>query len=270
MQIFINELSLHEQFNDKSQFVKALKVFLSIFLYINKLQREKQIFTSNELTIYKAVREELFVKSLNSVPDKSLSQAVKNTLFNKLNAKDWQPERVHSSDDWYQHNEDIVTDTSIAELSERKIQNSHLLTGILINFQESVFSDKITLEVVKNENIRINVDCAENKSCFEKWIENNFKLSSVTYDYSSHTPPTDKQTILRDSDRFQPTSAVFQGRKVYKEFKTDYYWYIDNLHYGEKAHLEVFNSQGKHIGEASLEGKTDIAKADKNKKINVR
>lgn len=50
--------------------------------------------------------------------------------------------------------------------------------------------------------------------------------------------------------------------------KTRHYWYVDNLHYGEAAHLEVFDSHGKkHIGESDLEGNIDKTKSDSHKRI---
>ncbi|BDI14472.1 hypothetical protein ANSO36C_02740 [Nostoc cf. commune SO-36] len=50
---------------------------------------------------------------------------------------------------------------------------------------------------------------------------------------------------------------------------TGMYWYVDNLHYGTAAHLEVFDKRGYHIGEADLQGDINTSKKDKNKTIDL-
>ena len=50
---------------------------------------------------------------------------------------------------------------------------------------------------------------------------------------------------------------------------TGNYWYIDNLHFGKAAHLEVFDKTGLHIGEADLQGNIDTTKQDRNKAIDL-
>jgi hypothetical protein len=97
-------------------------------------------------------------------------------------------------------------------------------------------------------------------------------LAKERYDDSSTIPPADNQTILRDKELFEATAINnVQGRKVYRHKETDLLFYVDNLHYGKKAHLEVFDSLGKtHLGEADIRtGKVDQAKKDDKKKAIV-
>lgn len=56
---------------------------------------------------------------------------------------------------------------------------------------------------------------------------------------------------LLDRTRFRRTREVQQGKPVFEEIKTGYFWYMDNLH---KNEYEVFNAQRKHIGVADLQG----------------
>lgn len=270
MEVFINELSLHEQLHDRQDFKEALKIFFSVFALLNQKGVERQIFKSNELLVrYNAVKNEPFLASLNTVPDKSLDRAIRNILFNKLNTKDWQPQQKHCSDDLFtlEDKEEIVTDTSMAELAERKILEAQLI-GMLVNFPRSRFANCSSALVIKNEEDHIDLDCVEDKASLNNWLEKALQLSSLEYDDSSKFPPTDKQTILRDTSKFNITSLAFQGgRRVYKELETNYYWYVDSFHYGKSAHLEVFNSRGRHLGEADLEGQLDFKKSDPTKKL---
>lgn len=269
LEVFINELSLHEQLHDRQDFKEALKVFYSVFALLNQKGINNQIFKSHELFVkYSAIKNQFFVASLNTLPDKSLARAVKNILFNKLNAKDWQSERKHSPDDLFtlSDKDEIVTDTSMAELAERRLQDAEL-SGMLVNFPRSRFANCPSALVIKNEEGHIDLDCVEDKVSLEKLLDKILQLSTFEYDESSKDPPRDQQTILRDSSRFKRTALAVHGRRVYQEVKTGYYWYVDNLHYGKSAQLELFNSQGIHLGEADLEGQLDFNKSDSTKRL---
>ncbi|MBD2040119.1 hypothetical protein H6F56_05535 [Microcoleus sp. FACHB-672] len=127
------------------------------------------------------------------------------------------------------------------------------------------------ITIVKNSDVLdcIKLDGLDNKPALEDWLEHTFNLSCSVYDELSKEPPTDEQTILREKQRFQKTSSYCQDRAIYREVDTDKYWYVDNLHFGKAAHLEVFNKAGYHIGEADLKGHIDECKQDKNKTIRL-
>ncbi|MBD2482493.1 hypothetical protein H6G57_10755 [Planktothrix sp. FACHB-1365] len=114
----------------------------------------------------------------------------------------------------------------------------------------------------------IKLDGVDEKEALDSWLEHILNLSRLEYDESSKDPPTDEQTILREEKRFEKTSSYYQGRAMYREIDTGRYWYVDNLHCGKAAHLEVFNKAGHHLGEADLKGKIDKSKKDKDKTIN--
>lgn len=270
MEVFVNECSFHEQFQTRKDFKYAVRVFYTVLneLYKKRIQH-KTFWDENLFYVYKALRNKVFISSLNSIPDKSLCQALMNILNNKLNAKDWRQECQHSSSDQFTCDNESVTDTSMAELAERKIQNTDLL-GFLVNFPKSKFEKNLLVVIIKNQNTEkpINLDCIEDKDTLENWLESKFQLSTFVYDYASTVPPTDKQTVLTDTGRFRAISLPFQsGRKVYLELKTNYYWYVDNRYQGRASHLEVFDSQGRHIGEASLDGTVNLNKQDLRKRL---
>lgn len=93
-------------------------------------------------------------------------------------------------------------------------------------------------------------------------------LAPDEYDIATATnPPTDSQTILRDPTKFEPTTfRPCQGRKIFRAKDTGYLFYVDNLHVGRAAHMEVFNSKGKeYIGEADILTGKITKKTDTNK-----
>lgn len=77
--------------------------------------------------------------------------------------------------------------------------------------------------------------------------------------------PMDKETVLADKKQYTKTSSRVKGANVYKG-KDGNYYYRDTLHTGERAHLEVFNKQGSHLGETDpLTGILKIGTADPSK-----
>jgi hypothetical protein len=77
--------------------------------------------------------------------------------------------------------------------------------------------------------------------------------------------PKDKETILADPS-FKKTNKFFDDARIY--VKNGFYYYRDQMHKGKRAHLEVFNKRGKHLGEADpLTGILIPNTADKTKSI---
>ena len=284
MEIFINEVSLEGQYLNDVKFKEAVIAFKAIFDLINEKVKDKQIYKedNNFYVNYEAVKGSNFNQSLNQIKDKSLKLAFRNVVFNKSNPKEWRKEQVHSSTDSFDclmidEQYKVVNDTSLAEIAERKLQNSSS-TYLLINFINSSFhlvhphiTNCCLITIIKNndEVNCIELDGLDNKSALEDWLEHTFNLSCSVYDELSNGPPRDEQTILRDKQRFEKISSRFQGRAIYREVATDRYWYVDNLHFGKSAHLEVFNKAKSHVGEADIEGNIDECKRDQNKLLDI-
>ena len=70
---------------------------------------------------------------------------------------------------------------------------------------------------------------------------------------------------MSDKSKYFKTNNRVKGARVYKE-KDGNYYYRDTFHTGESAHLEVFNKQGNHLGEADpLTGKISPVTDDPSK-----
>jgi hypothetical protein len=283
MEIFINEVSLEGQYFTETEFKQAVKTFNAIFIVINQKIKQKKLYKDSQLLVnYEAIKGSNFMTSLKMIKDKSLKQAFTNIVFNKLNPKEWREEQVHSVSDYFDYvteTESIdVKNTSLAETAERSWQNNETIY-LLINFKDSRFKlthpsipECFLIPIVKNndEANPINLDCLDDKSALENWLEAKLSLSKTEYNDFSKTPPTDEQTILRDKTIFEKTSRPpVQGRSIYQEIATNRYWYVDNLHHGKAAHLEVFDKTGRHIGESDLQGNIDYSKREPNKTIDL-
>ena len=82
--------------------------------------------------------------------------------------------------------------------------------------------------------------------------------------------PQDKETVLSDKSKYAKTSLRVKGAAVYKG-KDGNYYYRDTFHTGESAHLEVFNRQGVHLGEANpITGEIIPGTADPSKTLKIK
>jgi hypothetical protein len=284
MEIFINEVSLEGQFVTEAEFRESIKIFNAIFELINQKIKDKKTYKedSNIYANYEGIKGSNFTASLNQLKDKSLKTAFINIVFNKSNPKEWRKEQLHSPEDLFDCltiNNDYkdVCNTSLAEVAERKIQNNNQ-QYLLINFVKSSFTiphrniqNCCLITIIKNsdEENRICIDGVERPSALEYWLEDKFSLSKLEYSLDATIPPRDEQTILLDITRFQKTPRKYDARCIYCELTTGRYWYVDNLHFGQAAHLEVFDKRGFHIGESDLHGNVDTSKKDKDKTIDL-
>lgn len=252
MEIFINELSLEGQFYSEADFLQAVKEFVRIFSLISERRinayRNELVFLNKEL-----IRNENFQASFEKIKDKGFKEAFKSIIFNKTNPRDWKPEQIHSADDIFECKllqNSFVTDTSLAEIAERNLQNG-MIRRLLVNFLNSSFSQSQIVCVFKNEIQQIDIEGIDNKPDFENWL-------GVTQ--------TIADQFLRNPTKFRRTDRHYQGKPIFCEIETAYYWYLDNFH---KNEFEVFNSRGEHLGVANLQGVIDYSQQVEGRRINL-
>lgn len=248
MQVFINEKSLHGQFSDHT-IAGAMKTFISAVKTINDLQIDKRILTTKYFFNFNAIGEAHLDSILSS------HKELKQTFFlNIKNASKWEDEMTHDLNSTYTYNESDYVTTSVAELSERKIQ-SELLKGFSLNFTNSLFAELLQIDVIKGTGNRtVTLDCSFDEDSVIKWlIDNEFINPNEAYNTASRATPRDYQTVLRDTGTFEPTELRNQGRKVYRRIGTNELWVVDNFHNGSEAHIEVFHEETrKHLGTSPI------------------
>ncbi len=266
MQIFINETSLSAQFCDKTLFFDALKLFLSSVKRISEIKNSKDVFKSNYFFYYTGIKDtylETLLKenpSLNSVFVQNMQQ---------LNPKSWEKQKTHEDHSTYEYLKENYTGTSVAELAERRIQDSSLL-GFLLNFKDSQFGDTPKIQILKNRNDEVDLDCVISPDSIETWlIDNKYINPDEAYDENSNLPPLDIQTVLRDETIFEKTTYPRNnGRVVHRRKGTNELWTVDSAkkHAGVKAHIEVFDETTTiHLGTSLY---NEIKLNDKYKKKN--
>ncbi len=81
--------------------------------------------------------------------------------------------------------------------------------------------------------------------------------------------PLDREIVLHSTHFKKTKIAPVKGAQVYT--KDNLFYHRDTLHRGKGAHLEVYNKQGIHLGEADpITGQLIKNTADKNKKLNLK
>lgn len=91
------------------------------------------------------------------------------------------------------------------------------------------------------------------------------------YNPLSSVPPRDDETILADISLFSETRHSYQRRKMYRRNGTSELWYVDNCHFGEDAHIEVFNENTKkqiHVSRIDrIDFFRDLTEAEKSRTL---
>ena len=252
MEILINELSLSGQFSTIQDFVnKGLTPFISV---LEGLNRNKDIVVLKKQNFWESqITEQHNLYSLISTTDIGNIELRSAKIFlRNLREPFWDDSQKHNITDTYKYNTKNIAGTSLAESCERD--------KIVISFKHSDFSNP-RLQILKNEN-HIEID-----NLFQKkhYIEVAYSRNQITKcEYFERKFALGLITFLENENRFVQTNQTRQGQRVYKEFVTDYYWYLDNLH---KSHYEVFNGNEEHIGISDLQGNIDVSKKVKGRTL---
>lgn len=264
MEVFLNELSVHAQFEDISGFSNSLVRVNRLLGRLVGVKIRKSVFFDSGLYYRQVFSQANFTSCLAKIADSSIRTHFKVLLRDKLNATDWRIAQTHSTCSYTDRGQDVCG-SSVAEFAERMLIENE---GFLLNFSPSKYSNESTYKIVKQVMETVLVASVSND---EDWITffRSAKVGVVVYDFNSLNTPRDDETILSDKSRFFKTNLRNQGRAVYFDRPNSCYFCVDNLHFGESAHLEVFGSDGSHIGEANLDGKINLGKIDSAKYLDL-
>lgn len=281
MHIFVNEGSFHGQFETRQQFQAAMTRFLGLVEAARGalVRNGGRMWRSEQLKFASALSGETLQQSLYHVSGKELMESFMTVVYDRANPAPWEPERLHDDNALYllplsppAKEGDVslvegetVNNTSVAELAERRLRTPDLAGG-LIGLEQSRYFAAAAVHVLKVEHARV-VLCSWCKvTDLKEWLRRNV-LEIPAYTPEATEPPRDEQTCLADRTVYAPTGRDYDGRKIYRHKTNRRYYYVDNLHWGAAAHLEVFDKYGRtHLGEASPDGRLDTSKADPAKK----
>ncbi|WP_413522447.1 hypothetical protein [Photobacterium phosphoreum] len=268
--VYIDEVSLCEV-NDKAGLLRFISDFLvfsskfkskisgvNVFFHLwrnDNLESSNLCVDGNSMTFLQAINSQL------STEDK---RRFKTALYGK-SSKSWCNERVHSEDIIYKlNNDDWITGDTLAECAELTLLNKKKIIAFVALREDEDTSISVIKESDSGHQDTIQVNLADINVDVNSWIDAQYNVSDFFYDPESINPPTDKQSYLKDSSRFNKTSYKNQGRTVYCCNLTRKLHAIDNLHYGLSAHAEVWDRFGNHLGEANLDGHP-VGNADPSK-----
>jgi hypothetical protein len=225
-------------------FLKSLKLILSNEHVSVNLFRSRRLLTT-QLSCGND-----FQYILNNSTPKELKVLLKNKMFKMT--KEWEGVRCHSPNDYFEFAGECYTDFTLAEVVESNING---FDSQLIQFNSPLSLSIPHLFVCKDgchPPIKIDVLCTQEK--YDAWVVQRFHPTIFCYDYTANIPPTDNQTMLKQRDRFKDTCYLNQGRVVYQEITSKRYFCVDNLHYAQAAHIEVWDKRGLYLGEVDLGG----------------
>lgn len=271
MQVFINECSLQGQFSDEHQGKISFTSFFESLSILSKLKQEQRVYNSTCLYIRMVTSETNFASFLRR--NKSINDLFVNNL-KILNPKPWEQSEIHNREYSYVYNQVDYVGTSIAEISARQSIDS-TLDAFLLNFPDSNFDELLSINVTIDNKSNISIDCAHSADSIYKWlIDKGHIRPEEEYDENSKIPPTDIQTVLRDSKVFELTRyKKNKGRAVYRKIGTHELWSVDGAkkHAGKNAHIEIFDeTTGKHLGTSLYkEINIDYSRKVSNRVINL-
>lgn len=229
LNIFLNEKSLHSQFD--SQTIK--EAFDELFGCLNIISSCKGV----DIKYYYRPHE--LYNSILTTDKRTLDFYLKqNKELSKnfhLKTKSFQP-IGNLSNDTYLYGGIKYINSSVGDSYECD-------DSLLLNWKLSVFGEP-TIDVTKDK-ISKYIDSFFSQAELRKHFEKG-QVLKPEYNSNSSRAPRDEETILKDSSLFTPTNYTVQGRVVYERIGHNEYWYVDNSHAGESAHLEVFSTTSRH------------------------
>lgn len=234
LNIYLNELSAMRRIEYADE-KKAWKSYLDCLRLLSSLKgMEYKIWYST--TFYTQIlldNNDTVSRSLSRYKDlKKLFQLCLNS------AKKWESGPLTDFSATYTYLTINVSRSSISEAYE----SSNIESTILQNFILSIYTDP-QISVAKDKEKCV-IPSFSDKEKFYSFLLGKGWIRKQ-YDLNSRYTPRDEQTILADSTLFTPTHHRCSGRRVYSRIGYDEEWYVDNLHKGQSAHIEVFDSVTK-------------------------
>ncbi|MBF0563859.1 MAG: hypothetical protein HQK89_01315 [Nitrospirae bacterium] len=245
IQVFVNETSIDKQYNTIDEFQNAVVVFNNVFNRFVDIVGKQNLrfaiyFEEYCLENCYPMENSCLKKSLNAIRGKLIRETFMKLFYRKLHLVNWRETQAHNPNDIFfcKESNTNVSDTSIAELTERKLANAELVS-FLYNFLGSIFDNHAMIRVTKNNHPdEISLDCIKSENCLDNWLEPKFCIKKHAYNPTSNISPRDEQTVLSDSKKFTQTNYIDPNgsRHIYEERETLYLWYVDNFHFGGSAH----------------------------------
>ena len=224
-------------------------IMQNILLLLNDLHQYREL-----IVFYDEENLKKFLQKCKTIIDESYLQKPETTLRLKLgktarNLKAYPHKQSDCIYLWWRI-DDLSIDyahTILAEITERMLAYPGE-TYLLLNMAGAITTERSIVTIFK--------DAKHHQSLPEKFVRIPYVVDPKELEIwlGTHHQPT---FSLLDRNRFRRTSYYVQGKAVFEELTTGYFWYLDNLH---KNEYEIFDTNRQHIGVANLQGEIDCSK----------
>lgn len=251
MKLFYNESSIEKYCDFKSGLIFFWKVAQAKTPHV-RLYRDSWFYGNYS-----------FLQRFNSELSGELRGPIRSLLFGNKHAECWRDQRISTAEVEYTlPTQEVLSDDSMCEAAEHQLKNDRVL---VLSFPDTKKFDSSSISLCCNSSeTTVNIDNARDAEI----VLSTLASFENTYDTNSKSPPPDCQTVLCKEPRFTRTKKFERkgNRSVYLEAGSGFLYYVDNFHFGNGAHLEVFDSNEVYIGTADINtGAIDRTNADKSR-----
>lgn len=241
---FLNESSL-EEYTD-------LQAALVLFLSASEALKEAGVAAFRDSWFFQTA---WFKGHFNAIGiPKDVRAAVQFLVFTDHHFPCWRPDRLSNAEVEFHCESPTVTlsDVSLCEAAGRKYRDATEAV-VVVSAADSAFGAEGLLRVYMSESeIPAELRNSTTLAKLREWIAGQREY----YDRTSAEVPRDFQTVLeKDPTRFRRTGKRERRskRQIFEEVTTGRLYYVDSLHYGRAAHIEVWSRTLEHLGIADLE-----------------
>ncbi len=119
MNLFLNELSIHEQFPDTGTFHECLGRLMS--MRNSALRSGREVSCHHAILATSPIRDVPMQQAIGHLPNRDQQRAV--IRWFTQGGKLWDQERQHEADDWFECCNEIVTESALGEAAYRQFQD---------------------------------------------------------------------------------------------------------------------------------------------------
>lgn len=239
MEVLINELSLHKQFDSLQMFANdSLPEFIRIYSFlinVGKIPSKNYGFYSQKITPSESFHDFLNNKEMSRLSDDIRRYKVIMERF--VNEPFWEAQQLHDSNTIYLFKEQIVTGTALAESYERN--------SLLISFFPSKFEDEglniekenhITKEVCNffSKNKILNYLYENEEINFHSFCKSRFDKNKLNFDKVNIRKSFDLITDKNDAKQYKLAFELFTNlnwEDILKHEGLDYKVYHDQNYF---------------------------------------
>jgi len=181
MEIFVNELSLHSQFSTPSEFLVALKDILLCRAIAEKYTHV--IYCPRSISQRPATATMTFQQAVQHSRNPDIIRTI--TRWLDKHGPFWDDTRMHPADEWFDYEQQVVTDYTLGEAAYRMMNN---IDVALVSFQPSMF-----IHTPLTVFWKISETTIYPVKLINFWLYNIFEQHCLTY----HSPVTSWQGLTK-------------------------------------------------------------------------